>query len=70
MEVMDTQQTSTGVAKRLLSVADAAEATGLSRSSIYKLIDNGELDSLKIGSRRLVITDSIDRFIDRLRNAN
>ena len=36
------------------SVVDAAKIAGLSRSSIYVLIGNGQLKSLRIAGRRLV----------------
>jgi excisionase family DNA binding protein len=45
------------------SVNDAARRTGLSRSKIYQLFDDGELAYLKIGKRRLVETQEIRRFL-------
>ncbi len=41
------------------SVTDAAAVLGLSRGTIYKLIDAGTLESKKVGARRLVSADSI-----------
>ncbi|OYU74146.1 MAG: hypothetical protein CFE32_18725 [Alphaproteobacteria bacterium PA3] len=42
-----------------LSIADACLALSLSRSSIYKLIKQGRLKTLKIGSRTLLTVESI-----------
>lgn len=42
------------------------EQVGLSRSYVYKLIDRGELATVKVGSAR-VITVSPQEFIDRHR---
>lgn len=38
---------------------------GLSDDTIYKLLRQGELNSLKVGSRRLITRTSIDAFIER-----
>jgi predicted DNA-binding transcriptional regulator AlpA len=39
---------------------------GMGRTSVYGLINDGSLKSVKIGSRRLVRIDSIAAFIDRM----
>ena len=46
-----------------LSVAEAAGVLGLSRGTIYKLLDDGQLGSVKIGGRRLVNADSVRELI-------
>ena len=48
---------------KLLSVATAAEITGLSRITVYRNIENGTWPSIKIGSRRLISSDWIDGLI-------
>jgi excisionase family DNA binding protein len=45
------------------SIADAAEATGLSRSKLYDLMKNGLIEWTKVGSRRLVVVPSLLRFL-------
>jgi excisionase family DNA binding protein len=45
----------------------AAEALGISRSSLYLLIQNGELETVTVGRRRLVPADAITDYVDRLR---
>lgn len=45
------------------SVNDAAKAIGIGRVTLYKLIDQGKIESVRIGGRRLVKIDSIRRLI-------
>ena len=47
-----------------LSVADTAKSLSLGRTSIYSLINEGKLATVKIGRRTLVKMDSIRRLID------
>jgi len=47
-----------------LSIQDAAAYTGLSRSTLYRMIDRNELSSFKIGIRRLIKTEELDDLID------
>lgn len=41
--------------KPLLSVADVMEITGLSRNSVYTMIQNGALPSCRIGARTIKV---------------
>jgi len=43
----------------LCSIPDAAKALGLGRSKTYELIDEGQLETVRIGRRRLVRVSSI-----------
>lgn len=43
----------------LVSIPDAAKALGVGRSKLYDLISEGRLETVTIGRRRLVRTDSI-----------
>jgi len=49
----------------LVSIAETAKALSLGRTSIYELINAGELDTRKMGRRRLVTVESIKRLIDK-----
>jgi excisionase family DNA binding protein len=49
--------------RRLLTIAEAADALRISRSSIYRLFDAGQLARLQIGASRRVTSTEIERFI-------
>lgn len=46
------------------SVTDAARALSLGRTSIYALINEGRLETIKIGRRRLIKVESIRQLLD------
>lgn len=51
----------------LLTVDQARHALGgMARSTIFELIRQGELPSLKIGRRRYIRPEDLAAFIDRL----
>jgi excisionase family DNA binding protein len=47
-----------------LSVKDAARLLGLGRSTIYRLIGEGELQTIKLGNRTLIKMASLRSLID------
>lgn len=47
----------------LLTIAEAAKALRISRSSIYRLFEGGELAWVQIGASRRVTSAEIHRFI-------
>ena len=49
--------------KLLLSVNDAMYMMSISRRTFYGLINSGQFESLKIGSKRLIPKDSIEKYI-------
>jgi excisionase family DNA binding protein len=49
--------------RRALSVIETARAVGLSRATIYRLIEQKRLATLKIGSRRLIPVAEIDALL-------
>jgi excisionase family DNA binding protein len=49
---------------RLLSVNDAATSMGLSFSMMRVLVTSGEIESVKIGARRLIPAEAIDKYIE------
>ena len=52
----------------LLSVNDAMYMMSISRRTFYSLINSGQLESLKIGAKRLIPKDGIEKYIrDNLR---
>lgn len=46
---------------------DAAKALSVGKSTLWELIARGELESVKIGARRLVPVDAINDYVCRLR---
>lgn len=50
----------------LYSVPEAARLMSIGRSTLYQLMANGELPSVKIGTRRLVARNSIDAYVERM----
>ena len=51
--------------RKLISISEAAKSLGLGRTTIYRLIKAGELESVRIGSRRLLKVESIRRIIEQ-----
>lgn len=49
------------------SINDTAKTLSLGRTSVYVLINEGKLDTFKLGRRTLVKADSIRRLIDAQR---
>lgn len=50
----------------LLTIEEAAEQLGIGRTLMYKLIGNGEIDSIRIGRLRRVPTAAIQDYARRL----
>lgn len=46
-----------------LSVPDACSVLGIARTKLYELLASGQLDSIQIGRKRLVTTESIRRLV-------
>jgi len=51
---------------RFVGVGHAHEALGLSRSSVYLLLENGTLRSVRFGGRRLIPVEELERFAEKL----
>ena len=47
-----------------VSISETAEMTGMSRSRIYQLIQNGSLKSVSLGRRRLIRVRDIEAMLD------
>lgn len=55
------------LSKLLLTIADTGPTIGVGRTKVYELIDAGELETVNIGRRRLVVAESVDQYVKRLR---
>ena len=51
------------------TIAEFRRLSGIGRSRIYELLKTGELESIHIGSRRLILIDSYRRLIERRRQS-
>lgn len=49
-----------------IGIDDAAKAIGIARSAMYGLVAQGEIDSFKIGRRRLILTKTLEAFTTRM----
>lgn len=64
----ETRKTVPPLAPRLLSVPEAARLLGIGRTTVYELISNGELETVKIGRSTRVPLDAVDAFVMGLRD--
>ena len=47
-----------------ISIDEAVTVSGLGRSSVYQLMNSGEIETAKIGKRRLVLVASLKKLIE------
>lgn len=50
--------------KLLVSIPDAAAALSVGRTTVYDLMRSGQLDTRKMGRRRLITAASIRRLVE------
>ena len=60
------------VSDRIISapINEFCALSGQGRTKVYEMLDRGELASIKIGKRRLILIDSFRKLIERQRAAN
>ncbi len=56
----------TGVPRLLLTPEEAAQALGIGRTKLYRLLADGFLPSIRIGGSRRISTEALDRFVHSL----
>lgn len=49
-----------------VSPHEVAQTLGISRALVYRLLDEGVIDSTRVGGRRLVIRSSLDSYVASL----
>ncbi len=54
----------------MVSILAAARMLGISRSKLYLLIDEDEIQVIKIGRRALVARECLMAFVDRKKKAS
>ena len=52
--------------RRALSIPEFCKAYGLSRSTVYRMMAEGTLPSVKIGKRRLVPVDAAEALLQKM----
>jgi excisionase family DNA binding protein len=53
--------------KIALRIPEAAHVSGLSRSTLYALMGEGKLRSVKVGGRRLILRIDLEAYFAQLR---
>jgi excisionase family DNA binding protein len=56
------------VTKLLLTVQEAAATLSLGRSTVYTLLETGELERVKVGRAARVTATSVEAYVSRLRD--
>ena len=51
--------------RKLLTIAETADTLRVSKWTLYRLLQTNQLQSVRIGSRRLIPAAVVDRFIER-----
>jgi excisionase family DNA binding protein len=46
-----------------LPVADATRVSGLSRSTLYRLLATGEVKAIKVGRRTLIVAETLRAYL-------
>lgn len=52
--------------KENLTVKDVAEYLNRSETTIYNMLNNGELPGIKLGGKWIVRKNDLDKFLDKL----
>jgi hypothetical protein len=52
--------------KKLYTINDLTSLSSRSRAKLYEDLNSGDLESLKIGSRRLFTPEMVDSYVDNL----
>jgi excisionase family DNA binding protein len=60
--MLQSMLTQADVPRHAYSLDEAARSISLSRRALYRLIDSGELKTIKLGSRRVVPRDELERL--------
>ena len=52
--------------RELITVEEAAYRLSLSRSVVYRLMRDGEVEDVKVGRSRRITAESVSAFVDRM----
>jgi excisionase family DNA binding protein len=51
---------------RIMSIPEVRKVLPVSRTSVYNLIDQGELHRVKIGDRTFITVESLQRYLGKI----
>jgi len=51
----------------LVSIPTTVKMLGCGRTTVYELIKEGEIETVKLGKRRLVVMESLHSYVTNLR---
>ena len=51
------------------SIEEAAQSLGVGRTTVYDLMNSGDLESVKVGRRRIIPVDAVSAFLAARRAA-
>lgn len=51
----------------LLAITEAARRLGIGKTKLYELLADGQLETVHVGKRRLVVAESVAAYVERLR---
>lgn len=66
-DLINPNNTDTTQMSRLMTIDEARDKLRISRWSIYRLINDRQLKTITIGSRRLIAPQDLDDFMQKLR---
>lgn len=66
-DLINPNSTDTTDTSRLMTIDEARDKLRISRWSIYRLINDRQLKTITIGSRRLIAPQDLDEFMQKLR---
>ena len=70
VSTQEENEVTTTIPARLLGVREAGQYLSIGRSTVYELLARGELESVRIGDRRLIKVEDLDDYVNRLRAAS
>ena len=50
-----------------VKISEAVRITGIGRTKLYELMNEGQIETIKVGTATLIPVDSLRLFLDRLR---
>jgi excisionase family DNA binding protein len=52
--------------KELISVREACERLSIGKTKMFELLGKGEIESVRVGRKRLIVVSSLEKWIQNL----